>query len=155
MRLSKKVEYGIVALIELAGQSLAMEQSRLLSLRQISTRSGIPLKFLEQIMMILKNARLVKSVRGKEGGYELARRPNEIFVGEAMRAIDGTVAPFGSEAEISKQIIENENYSGLYTLLLDARNAIATIMDHTSLSDLCTRTLEHKENKRKIPMYYI
>lgn len=155
MHLSKRAQYAVKALMELCAFQERKGASGVLSLRHVSERGDVPLKFLEQIMMTLKNARFVRSVRGKEGGYELHRRPNEIFIGEVIRAVDGNVAPFGSEAEIRRQIIENENYSGLYMLLLTARNAIAEIMDNTSIADLCARTLEHKEMKRKSPMYYI
>jgi len=110
---------------------------------------------MEQIMMVLKGNRLVDSVKGKHGGYSLSRPPEEIMVGEVIRAVDGPLAPMMTAKEIEKMIQKDDHHPGLYAILLDVRNAISEILDHKSLADICTRSLELARSKPTRQMYYI
>lgn len=95
MQISTRVRYGMRAMIE-----LAMEQNNLpLRIPVIAENQDISLKYLEQLMIILKNAGLVKSVRGKAGGYILARDPENITAAEIFSALDGnfTIIPCVNE----------------------------------------------------------
>ena len=151
MKLTKRGEYGLralLALVQVYGQ-------RTLSLRAISSQEKLPVKFLEQIMMTLKRNNLVESVKGKHGGYSLARPPQEIMVGAVIRAVDGPLAPLANAREIEKRIQRDESHPGLYSILLDVRNAISEILDHKSLADICTKSLELARSKPKRQMYYI
>ena len=151
MKLTKKGEYGLRALLALA---LVYDQ-KTLCLRELSARERLPVKFLEQIMMILKRARLVESVKGKHGGYSLARPPEEITLGEVIRVVDGPLAPLATAQEIKKQIQKDDRHPGLYSVLLDVRNAISEILDHKSLADICTKSLELARSRGTRQMYYI
>ncbi|MBI1824295.1 MAG: Rrf2 family transcriptional regulator, partial [Nitrospirae bacterium] len=89
MRFSAKAEYGVWALLE-----LALNEGRgPLQVRTISKRHQIPLRFLEQVMSVLKNGGFVESIRGAQGGYLLARSPKEITLAEIVQSIEGSLSP--------------------------------------------------------------
>jgi Rrf2 family protein len=108
-------------------------------IHEIADEEGIPEKFLEGILVTLKNARIVTSRRGREGGYRLRRPPAEIQLGEIVRTIDGPLAPFGDAVELAYRVKTEPRHAGLFDLFLDVRNAAAAILDHTSLADLVAR----------------
>lgn len=89
MKISTKGRYGLRAFIDLAIYSEEMP----ISISSISARQDISERYLEQLMALLKKAGLVKSVRGANGGYELARPPAEISVGDVLRALEGNLEP--------------------------------------------------------------
>jgi Rrf2 family protein len=151
MKITKRGEYGLRALLALA----CVSGQKTLSLREISIQEKLPVKFLEQIMMILKRSNFVESVKGKHGGYSLSRPPEEITVGEIIRAIDGPLAPVANAAEIEKRIHREDRHAGLYSTFLDVRNAISEILDHKSLADICAKSLELARSKPEKQMYYI
>ena len=109
------------------------------STREIAEREEIPEKFLEAILLALKNARIVTSRRGREGGYELRRPPAEVVVGDVVRLLDGPLAPFGDAAELTRLVRTEPRHAGLFDLFLDVRNAAASILDNTTLADLLAR----------------
>jgi Rrf2 family protein len=111
----------------------------LVKIHEIAEEESIPEKFLEGILVTLKNARLVSSQRGRDGGYRLRRPPAEILVGEVMRIMDGPLAPFGDAVELAHRVRTEPRHAGLFALFLDVRNAAAAILDHTSLADLVER----------------
>lgn len=136
MKLSKKGEYALRALMDLAfhyGNGVEPSQ-------EIAANGQIPQSFLEQILLTLKNGGLLESRRGAEGGYQLKRPPGEITLGEVIRLIDGPLAPF-HDAECLRELVKSEErYRGLYSVILDVRNAVAGILDTTTLADLCRRS---------------
>ena len=87
--ISQKAKYALRALVALARAGRG--QSRMIG--EISRDQAIPKKFLEQILLELKRAGIVSSRRGRMGGYELVRAPEEIMYGEVLRLIDGPIAP--------------------------------------------------------------
>lgn len=133
MRISKKGLYALEAVIMLA----RTYSDRPTKIHEIAASEGIPEKFLELILLALKNARLVESVRGVNGGYRLRRTPSKIFLGEIIRTIDGPLAPLGDAETLQTLVRRDKKHSALYQVLLDVRNAAAGILDHTSLADLC------------------
>lgn len=151
MKVTKKGEYGLKALLALA----ASHGRKRLSLREISEQERLPLKFLEQIMPVLKRTGFVQSEKGQQGGYVLARAPQEITLGEIIRAVDGPLAPLASAKEIKEKIKKEKNYPGLYSTLLDVRNATSEILDHKSLADICTESLELIRSRDECQMYDI
>ena len=151
MKITKRGEYALRTLLALA----FVYGQRTLSLREISECERLPVKFLEQIMMVLKRSDLVLSTKGKHGGYALSRSPQEIMVGEIIRVVDGPLAPIGNAKEVARQIIREERHPGLYSVLLDVRNAIAEILDHKSLADICAKSRELLTSKPARQMYYI
>jgi Rrf2 family protein len=141
MKLSKRGEYALRTLINLG---IAAEVKRpLVRVTELATAEKLPVKFLEQIMQAMKEAGLVKSERGKFGGYRLARPNDKIHIGEVVRLIDGPLAPIGcvSHTAYEKCSCPNETHCGLRMLMLDVRNAIAGILDRYTLADVVEVTL--------------
>jgi Rrf2 family transcriptional regulator, cysteine metabolism repressor len=135
MKVSNRGLYALKALMHLAESY----EGGLVKIHDIAEDESIPEKFLEGILVILKNARLVTSQRGREGGYRLRRPPAEILVGEVMRIIDGPLAPFGDAVELAHRVRTEPRHAGLFDLFLEVRNSAAQILDHTSLGDLASR----------------
>jgi Rrf2 family protein len=107
--------------------------------RTVAQKEGIPEKFLEGILLALKNARIVSSERGRDGGYQLRKPPQEVFIGDVVRLIDGPLAPFGDVVELQHRVKTETRHAGLFDLFLEVRNAASAIMDRTSLADLVER----------------
>ena len=135
MRVSRRGLYALKAL----GYLAEAYARGLVKIHEIAEGESIPVKFLEGILVTLKNARLVSSQRGREGGYRLRRPPAEIRLGEVVRLVDGPLAPFGDAAELAQRVRTEERHAGLFDIFLDVRNAAAAILDHTSLADLLER----------------
>src|SRR6202008_4781073 len=100
-------------------------------IRDIAMDHNLPEKFLELILLELKNARIVESVRGAKGGYRLRRAPAEIRLSEIIRLIDGPLAPFGDADQLRALIDRDAEHSALYQTFLDVRNAAARILENT------------------------
>ena len=149
MRISQRGLYALKALIHLAESY----DRGVVKIHEIAEEEAIPEKFLEGILVTLKNARVVASQRGREGGYRLRRPPEEILVGEVVRLVDGPLAPFGDAAELAHRVRTETRHAGLFDLFLEGRNASAAILDHTSLHDLVTRNrriLAQRARARKL-----
>jgi Rrf2 family protein len=106
-------------------------------IHDIAQEEQLPEKFLEAILLELKRARIVVSLRGANGGYRLKRAPNQIFLGEVIRRIDGPLAPFEDAESLRRRVKSDARHRPLFRVLLNVRNAIAEILDHTSVADLC------------------
>src|SRR5687768_14774716 len=151
MKLSKKGEYALRALIDLG---IAAEVGRsLVQVSELAEKEQIPIKFLEQIMQLLKEQGFVESQRGKFGGYRLARPTAKITIGSVVRLIDGPLAPIGcvSHTAYEKCSCPDEVHCGLRMLMLDVRNAIAGILDRYSLADVVEVTLR-KMRRDALPL---
>ena len=151
MRLSKKGEYALRTLINLG---IAAEVRRsLVQVTELAETEQLPIKFLEQIMQALKEGGFVESVRGKFGGYRLAKPAREIPIGQIVRLIDGPLAPIGcvSQSAYEKCTCPDEVHCGLRMLMLDVRNAIAGILDRYTLADVVGVTLR-KLNRDNVPL---
>jgi Rrf2 family protein len=135
MRVSRRGLYALQALIHLA----EVYEGGLVAARTIAEREGIPEKFLEGILLALKNARVVSSERGREGGYRLRKPPGELFIGDVVRLIDGPLAPFGDVVELQHRVKTETRHPGLFDVFLEVRNAASAIVDRTSLADLVER----------------
>jgi Rrf2 family protein len=147
MKISRRGLYALKALIHLAESY----DTGLAKIHEIADAEAIPEKFLEGILVTLKNARVVASERGREGGYRLRRPPGEILVGEVVRSVDGPLAPFGDAAELAHRIRTEPRHPGLFELFLEVRNAAAAILDHTSLADLAGRNRRVLAAQRRPP----
>ncbi len=141
MKLPAKVEYGVLALLTLASSCAEGER---LNIRRLADDHDIPHRFLVQILLELKRAGIVASIRGAGGGYRLKRSPQEITLGEVVAALEGTARDNGL----------GENHSPLHRALDEAwraaTNAQQTFLDNVSLADL----VEQAANRRE-PMWYI
>lgn len=152
MKITKRGEYGLKIMIALASQEA---QDRPMTLREIAAHEKLPLKFLEQIMILLRRADLVESSKGSHGGYKLERSAKEITLAEIIRAVDGPLAPMMNAREIKRKIDRRDKHSGLYLVLMDVRNAIAEILDKKTLADVVERALEAQWSDPASSMYYI
>jgi Rrf2 family protein len=132
MKISKRGEYGVRALCHLA----AKHDDGLTHIREIADNEDLPCKFLEGILLALKRAGFVKSRRGNEGGYALARSPETIMLGDVLRALDGPLAPMGSATELNAMMDKYPGRRGFYEVLLRVRNAVSEILDHTSIGEI-------------------
>ena len=108
-------------------------------IRDIAYEETLPEKFLELILLELKNARMVESVRGAKGGYQLRRDPSEIHLSEIIRLIDGPLAPFGDAEQLRSLIDRDAEHRALYQVFLAVRDAAAKILEHTTLADIMNR----------------
>jgi Rrf2 family protein len=140
MRLSKRGEYGLRAMMVLASPgpdgSIPVVQ-----IREIAEREQMPAKFLEQILLSLKNAGLLHSKMGVGGGYHLAKAPSDISLGQIVRVLDGPLAPVKCVSQMAYEPCgcPDEETCGLRLVMADVRNAIADLLDGTSLADVTHR----------------
>jgi Rrf2 family protein len=127
-------------------------------IRDIAYEDNLPEKFLELILLELKNARMVESIRGAHGGYRLKRPASQIFLSEVMRTIDGPLAPFGDAALLQNLIDTDKSHRALYKVFLQVRDAAAMILEHTSVAEIAgtdmnafarPKKLKSKPNSRK------
>ncbi|GAB4571384.1 MAG: Rrf2 family transcriptional regulator [Anaerolineales bacterium] len=146
MRLSKRGEYGLRAMIALAEPANKSNAPQMMQIKEIALREGISSKFLEQILLALKNNGLLHSKMGVGGGYYLARPASEITLGQIFRVLDGPVAPIKCVSQMAYEPCgcPDEETCGLRMVMGDVRNAIANILDHTTLAAV----IERVENAR-------
>ena len=139
--LSRRCKYALRALY-----CLSREYERAaLPASSIATQHQIPRKFLEAILVQLRNSGIVESRHGKHGGYLLARRPEEITLGSVIRIIDGPLAPLPCASETAyRKCDECTDPLRCETRLVmrDVRDAVARILDQTTLDQACRRTAE-------------
>ena len=135
MKISQRGLYALKALLHLASS----RGDGLVKVHEIAEAEGIPEKFLEGILVSLKNARIVTSGRGRLGGYRLRKPPDEVIVADVIRLLDGPLAPFGDAAELAERIRTEALHAGLFELFLDVRDAASAILDHTTLAALLER----------------
>jgi len=150
MRFSKKSEYGLRAMIE-----LTQEYGRGLVQRKVlANRQNIPLGFLEMILLSLKNAGLIGSRRGMKGGVFLIKPPREVTLGQIIRILDGPLAPIACVSQTAYQKCVDCPHAGTATcpiqrIMLDVRNAIASVLDFYSLEDF-VYTQNGRQSKGKV-----
>ncbi len=132
MRISQKGLYALQATMTLARR----HQEGAIKIRDIAAESHLPEKFLELILLEMKNARIVESVRGARGGYRLRREPNQIPLSEIIRLIDGPLAPLGDAEQLRTLIAKDADHRALYEVFLAVRDAAAKILENTTIADL-------------------
>jgi len=134
VRLSAKADYAVRAALELAGAGGGPLKGE-----RIAEAQGIPLKFLENIMLELRHADLVRSQRGPEGGYRLARPAAGITVGEVIRAVDGPLASVRGQAP--EEVSYADAAESLQTVWIALRAAVRSVVDTVTLADVAAGTL--------------
>lgn len=147
MKISQKGLYALQSLMMLARH----HRQGAIKIRDIAYEEVLPEKFLELILLELKNARMVESVRGAKGGYQLRREPGDIRLSEIIRLIDGPLAPFGDADQLRELIDRDPDHRALYQVFLDVRDAAAGILDNTSLADLIADHGPRSAKSRKNP----
>ena len=152
--LNRKTKYAIQALLNLADHS-GLEPR---AVSELAEQEAIPRKFLEVILLELKNGGILQSRKGKSGGYVLSRPPQEITLGEVVRLMEGPLAPVPCVSHTAYRKCDecrDERTCGIRLVMKDVRDAIAGILDSTSLADVQQRASEAVEERDEVPMYYI
>lgn len=144
MRISYKGDYALKAMLEL---SLKYEQGEAIAINEIAASGDMPENFLEQILLTLKKGGFVKSKRGINGGFYLAKAPAEITVGEVIRFIEGTIEPISCVEEGYKGCKDIKNCI-LRDMWKEVGRAISLVVDTMTFEELAIRYKERTLNLR-------
>ena len=142
MKLSTRTRYGIRAMLELAENRSKMP----LQIKTIAQRQDISIKYLEQLMALLKSAGFIRSVRGSKGGYVLAKSADQIKLNDVFNCLEGPVT--------TAECVENKSYCGRAAdcvargLWAEVQEAIVNVLQSITLQDLADRAKGEKT------MYY-
>ena len=152
--ISKKSKYALRALFELVKR---YNQGPVL-IADLAGHQRIPRKFLEAILLELRNKGLLNSKKGKGGGYALAREPSSISMGEVIRALDGPLAPVPCVSQTAYRRCEecrDEAACGIRDVMQDVRDTTAEILDRHSLADVVRREEQLEQKRNKVLVYAI
>lgn len=138
---STRGEYGVRLMVELARHY----GDGPISLTEMADHEALPRPYLEQLVVSLRQAGLVKSTRGARGGYELARPPEEVRMGTVLRALEGPIAPMvcASEDPAHAGICDRAGFCNVNTLWVKVRDAITDALDSLTLADLAAPRARH------------
>jgi Rrf2 family cysteine metabolism transcriptional repressor len=146
MRISTKGDYATRAL-----QDLALHYNHgPIPIEQVASRQGLPVRYLEQLLLSLKRSGFLLSKRGVNGGYSLAKPPAQITLGEILRAVDGPIEPIYCLTQAPRQECAYETDCVLRDVWADVNRAVSAIVDHTTLQDLCDR-MRSKSAQAAVP----
>lgn len=104
---------------------------------KIAAEEKIPINYLQQIMLTLRTARYVQSLKGQRGGYKLAKKPDQITVAEIIRTFDGSLAPTESASHYFYESTPVERENKLLAVFKEIRNYIAHKLETTTIYDVC------------------
>ncbi|MDQ2097042.1 MAG: Rrf2 family transcriptional regulator [Tychonema bourrellyi B0820] len=145
MELSSRVEYALLALLELATRRPTDSP---LKVNEIAAFQEIPERYLDQILTVLRRAGFVQSVRGAKGGYLLAKQPGQINLLEVFVALEG------DSSRKSQKVSESDTIEKTVVLEIwqEVRQASLSVLEKYTLEDLC----EQRDDRKQVnPMYYI
>jgi Rrf2 family transcriptional regulator, cysteine metabolism repressor len=151
MKVTRRAEYALRALLDMAEH---VDEGPL-RIEEIARRQRIPKNFLANLLVPLKRARLVQSKKGPEGGYFLARPARRITVGEVLRLIDGTVAPIQCVSLELGEKCELGGDCGYFPLWQRVRDAVAAIVDQTTVADVLEEHRRSAPSRRRGLIYHI
>ncbi|OEF96317.1 cysteine metabolism transcriptional regulator CymR [Desulfuribacillus alkaliarsenatis] len=147
MKLSTKGRYGLTLMIDLAmnfGEGPV-------SLKNIAERHDLSDHYLEQLIAPLRNAGLVRSIRGAYGGYVLSKEPKDITAGDVIRVLEGPIGPVECIAESNASSCDKFNTCVKKDLWTRLRDSMIEVLDSTTLADLA----KENEGKQDCFMFYI
>jgi len=151
MLLSSRGEYGVRCMLDLA---LHYGQGPV-SIRDIARREGISKNYIEQLFVRLRQARLIKSVRGPKGGYLLASQPEGIRVGDIVRVLEGPIAAAQCvQPQKSKDLCERISTCVPYTLWKKLTEKINEVLDNATLGDLCREGIKLSKRRLASPLSF-
>ncbi|MHB1125442.1 MAG: RrF2 family transcriptional regulator [Bacillota bacterium] len=150
MKLSTRGEYGLRAMFDLSQH----HGEGPISLKSIAERQGISEHYLEQLAASLRKSGLLRSVRGSQGGYILAREPGEITVGDIIRVLEGPIAPMDCVSEEEKDPCIRAESCITRGIWAKVRDSINDVLDSITLEDMCLQAEKAKMSKDYY-MYYI
>lgn len=152
MKITYKGDYALKALFQLA---LKYNEGQIMSINEIAEHGDMPTKFLEQILLMLRKGGLVKSKRGINGGFVLARHPKDITVGEVIRFIEGPIEPISCTSD--------EHYKGCKDMACcifrdvwkEVGDAISVVVDTLTFEELVLRYKERNLGVKSVYEYSI
>jgi Rrf2 family cysteine metabolism transcriptional repressor len=138
LKISTRGEYGLRAMLDLA----VHYHQNPVTLRSVAERQEISESYLEQLISCLKKAGLVNSIRGAQGGYELAKDPAAIRISEIFTVLEGPIAPVEcvNEDHTPEAGCKNTQTCAVRLLWQKLRNSIAEVLESTTLADLVTQS---------------
>lgn len=132
MKLTTRSEYALLALVYLARH----KDEGFISIDTIAKAQGIPPKFLEQLMLALKRAHFLRSIKGQHGGYTLSKDPSQIALAEVIRLFDGALAPTESVSENFYESTPIEKEKKLTKVFKDIRDYVSQKLEKTTIADV-------------------
>lgn len=154
--ISKRTQYGLKAMLALGrryGEGPVL-------IATLAKQESVPVKFLEVILLDLKGQGLLESKKGKNGGYQLSRPPSTVTLGSIIRMLEGPLAPLPCASETAYRPCEecgDIESCGTRIIMRQVRDAIAAVLDSTTLADLISRVEASRLTRasREPVMYYI
>lgn len=141
MNISTKGRYGLRAILD-----MALHQGKdPIALSSIAERQGLSEGYLEQLMIPLKRAGFIRSIRGAQGGYLLVKHPGEIKVGDIIRALEGPIAPVACVSEDYPEECDRADACPTRKVWTKVRDAMAEALDSFSLEDLVKESLDRRQ----------
>jgi len=134
MKIGSKGDYGLRALIDLAEH---YGSRQVVQAKDIAERQAIPKDYLALIMIDLRKAGLVTSIRGPGGGYRLAQAPEQITMGQALRALEGPVTLLDCTTDLGFGECSISLRCRMRNVWIEANRAVMAILDSTTIADLC------------------
>ncbi|NLP10242.1 Rrf2 family transcriptional regulator [bacterium] len=144
MKITYKGDYALKAILDLCCRHAGGE---IVPITDIAHRQNIPVKYLEQIMLVLKGAGLVESKRGLGGGFRLRRPPEQITVGQVLRLLDGPIEPISCSRHHHDGSCGEEECCAFREIWLKVTDAITEIVDQVTFSHLMQRTLQLQKRR--------
>lgn len=134
MKLTSQSEYALLALVFLARQA----EAKVTPAEKIAKAQDIPIKFLEQILIVLRRSGFVKSTKGMRGGYRLARPAKDISLAEVIRLFEGALAPTMSASHYFYESTPIEREQPLLGVFIEIRDFVAQKLESTTLADVAS-----------------
>ncbi|WP_296021072.1 Rrf2 family transcriptional regulator [uncultured Agrobacterium sp.] len=144
--LTKKGKYGLKAMIDLAG----LDKGQTAFVSDIASRNNIPKKFLDAILLELRNEGMLRSKKGPGGGYALSKPASEIYIGQVIRALDGPLAPIRCASRTAFEACEDcsdPESCQVRRSMTDVRDAMASVLDSMTLEQFVLNTGDKSVNK--------
>lgn len=132
MRFSTRGRYGVQIMVDLAQHSAEGP----ISLKSVADRQKLSEHYLEQLVPELRKAGLVKSIRGAQGGYILAKKPEDIYIGDVIRVLEGPIAPVECNNQSGVDCCEKTEFCVTREVWVKVRDSINDVVDSISLADL-------------------
>ena len=147
MKLSTRTRYGVRSILDLA----LNQESEPVSLKEIASRQQLPHKYLERMLTTLRTAGFVRSIRGPQGGYTLARSPDQISLREVFDALEGSEGLV--DCTTDPQVCEGHGICVTQELWARMYAACMEVLESTTLEDLAQQARQKRDSLT--PMYYI
>lgn len=110
------------------------------SIKSIAERQRLSEHYLEQLIPELRKAGLVRSIRGPQGGYILAKKPEDIYIGDVIRSLEGPIAPVECTGELGQECCDKTDFCVTREVWVKVRDSINDVVDSISLADLLKDT---------------